>query len=95
MGHTPLEPLLRVVPVASLNPANLRQVSQRYPIRVRKFLLGRGLTVRLLGFAGLGIFALEGGTTLHFSNDLARRRGGLMKCGRHLSHRTRQHEYRY
>ena len=77
MGHIPLGSLLGVEPVASLNPANCLQLCQRYLIRVRQFLLGRGLTLHLLGFAGLGVFALKDGTPLYFPNNLARRRGSL------------------
>jgi len=95
MGHTPLGSLLGVEPVSSLNPANFLQLCQRYLIRVRQFLLGRVLALHLLGFAGSGVFALEGGTPLHFPDNLARRRRGLPNCGRHLSHSAGHHEHRY
>ena len=95
MRHTPLGSLLGVKPVVSLNPANFLQFCQRYIIRVRQFLLGRGHALHLLGFAGLGICALEGGTALYFPNNLARRRGSLPNCGRHLSRSTGHHEYHY
>ena len=64
MGHIPPGSLLGVEPVASLNPASFLQLFQRSLIRVRQFRLGTGHALRLLGFAGLGMLAVEGGDPL-------------------------------